>query len=271
MRRAVRDLYLEVIPADGVVDQLATLPGGTHVGITCSPTRGIDATLDLVERLDSLPLNPVPHIAARQVRDTAHLRDILDRLAAHRVDSLFVPAGDIREPVGQFASSLDLLRVMADIGHRLKEIGVTAYPEGHPFIGTETLESALREKQAYATYFVTQMCFDMERIIDWLRDIRSRDIQLEGWVGLPGAVDRKQLLATSLRIGVGDSAKFALRQKSLVGRLLKSGRYDPGALLDGLARHLDDSTLNIGGLYVFSFNQIESTRRWQAEMLERFV
>lgn len=271
LRNAIRNIYLEVFPADGVDEKLASLPDRTYLGITCSPSQGINATLKLLERLSGHEFHLVPHIAARQVRDAAHLRDILAQLDDQRVKSIFVPGGDLREPLGQFDSALQLLRVMAEIGHGLTNIGVAAHPEGHPFIDAGTLQSVLQDKQEFASYLVTQMCFDASRVIDWLTDIRGRGIKLQAWIGLPGVMNRSRLLATSLRIGVGESAKFALKQKTLTGKLLKSRRYQPDDLLFGLAPHLDDEVLNIGGFYLFSFNQVEDTLRWRAEMLERLV
>jgi methylenetetrahydrofolate reductase (NADPH) len=40
---------------------------------------------------------------------------------------------------------------MSKIGHELEEIGITGYPEGHPFLRDETLRQALYEKRPYAT------------------------------------------------------------------------------------------------------------------------
>lgn len=260
-----------MFPADGLVEQLDSFPPGAFIGITCSPSRGIGATLRLVEKLRSQEFNLVPHIAARQIRDVAHLRDVLDELEGHGIRSVFVPGGDIRQPAGEFESALSVLRAMAEIGHRMTNIGVAAHPEGHPFIDSGTLILALQEKQAFATYLVTQMCFDSRRVLDWLDGIRSRGIGLEAWVGLPGVIERSKLFDTALRIGVGESARFALRQKTLARRLVKRRRYDPEDLLLDLAGHMGDERLNIGGFYVFSFNQIASTLAWRAEMLERLV
>ena len=271
LRRAVRNIYLEVFPAENIDEQLLALPQGTSVGITCSPSRGIEATLKLVERLSGHALNLVPHIAARQVRDAAHLRDILAELEGRGVASLFVPGGDIRRPAGQFDSALSLLRVMAEIGHGMTDIGVAAHPEGHPSIDKETLHAALLDKQALANYFVTQMCFDSGKLIEWLTDTRDRGVDMQAWMGLPGVMDRSKLLSTSLRIGVGESARFALKQKTLAGKLLQSRRYQPDDLLVELAHHLDDEALNIGGFYLFSFNQLEDALKWRAEILERLV
>jgi len=271
IRGAIRSIYLEVFPAEGIEDQVLALPDGSYIGITCSPSKGIKATLELVERLRGHAFHLVPHIAARQVRDVSHLRDILAELEGQGVTSLFVPGGDLRRPAGQFDSALSVLRVMAEVGHGMTDIGVAAHPEGHPFIDTDTLQSVLQEKQEFANYLVTQMCFDSGAVIKWLTDIRRHGIKLQAWIGIPGVMNRSRLLATSLRIGVGESARFALKQKILAGKLLKSRRYEPNDLLSGLAPHLDDEALNIGGFYLFSFNQVEETLAWRAEMLERLV
>ena len=271
LHRAVSNIYQEVFPSERIDEQLLALPGSAYVGITCSPSKGIEATLKLVERLNGHALNLVPHIAARQVRDVHHLRDILAELEGHGIKSLFVPGGDMRRPAGQFDSALSLLRMMAEIGHGMTDIGVAAHPEGHPFINGETIRAALRDKQEFANYFVTQMCFDSGRLIEWLTDIRQQGIKLQAWIGLPGVMNRSRLLATSLRIGVGESAKFALKQKALAGKLLTSKRYRPDDLLFGFAPYLEIEPLNIGGFYMFSFNQIEDALSWRAEMMERLV
>lgn len=164
LSNAVRRIYLEVFPADGIEEKLLALPDGAYLGITCSPSKGIQATLELVERLSGHDFHLVPHIAARQVQDVSHLRDILAELEGQGIKSLFVPGGDLRRPAGQFDSALSVLRVMAEIGHGMTDIGVAAHPEGHPFIDTETLRSVLQDKQEFASYMVTQMCFDAGRI-----------------------------------------------------------------------------------------------------------
>jgi methylenetetrahydrofolate reductase (NADPH) len=267
LRRRIELLYLEVFPFDGIEDQLLGMPDGAYIGITCSPSRGLDATLELVERLQGHDFHIVPHIAARQVRDAAHLRDIVQRLTEQGVESLFVPGGDIPEPVGEFDSALAMLRALAESGHPFKHIGVAAHPEGHPTIDSRMLLDALREKQAFATYFVTQMCFDADVLVRWIRMIRDAGIALPAWIGLPGVLNRTRLLRTSLRIGVGDSVRFARRQMKLAGKLVKSRNYRPDDLVFALEPHLGDETLKIDGFYLFSFNQVQETVAWRDEML----
>jgi methylenetetrahydrofolate reductase (NADPH) len=271
LRSCVEQFYLEVFPVDGIEDQLLGLSDGAYIGITCSPRRGLDETLDLVDRLHGHDFHLVPHIAARQVHDSAHLRDIVQRLNGQGVRALFIPGGDIARPVGEFSSSLLLLRELATIGHQFEHIGVAAYPEGHPAISNEILLEALRSKQELATYMVTQMCFDPAVLLGWLKAMRSRGITLPAWLGLPGVMNRMKLLQTSLRIGVGESARFARKQSSLAGRLLRSANYSPDDLVAGLAPGMEDADLGIHGFYLFSFNQVKATVAWREDLLRRLA
>lgn len=268
LRTRLANAYLEVFPAPGIEAELERLPPGSYVAITCSPRRGIGATLDLTERIAGLGLTPVPHVSARLLIDEAHLRDVLSRLHASGVDSVFVPGGDVPEPRGRFSSSLEVLRRMAELGHGFRDVGIAAYPEGHPFLRDDELLDGLREKQAHATYLVTQMCFDARGILRWLRRIRAHGVRLPAWIGLPGAVERSRLLAVSLRIGVGESTRFLGRQKGLVRSLLGKQAYRPDDLLTSLAPGLEDPVLDIPGFHLYSFNQVERTEEWRREALD---
>ncbi len=271
LRSCIEQFYLEVFPVDGIEDQLLGLSDGAYIGITCSPGRGLHETLDLVDRLHGHDFHLVPHIAARQVRDSAHLRDIVQRLNGQGVRALFVPGGDIARPVGKYSSSLLLLRELAAMVHQFEHIGVAAYPEGHPAISNETLLEALRSKQELATYMVTQMCFDPAVLLSWLQSMRTLGITLPAWLGLPGVMNRMKLLQTSLRIGVGESARFARKQSSLSGRLLRSANYCPDDLVAGLAPGMEDTDLGIYGFYLFSFNQVKATVAWREDLLRRLA
>ena len=85
----------EILPVDGVEDLvLAHVPRSVKVTVTASPSRGLEATLTVVERLVGEGYQVVPHLSARLVRDVAHLDDLVARLEALGVHEAFVPAGD---------------------------------------------------------------------------------------------------------------------------------------------------------------------------------
>lgn len=262
--------YLEIVPVPGIEERLLQLPAQAYVAITCSPTKGVDATLDLVEALAERHLRLVPHIAARMVRDRHHLQDILQRLRQSQIESVFVPGGDAPSSVGIYSGSLDLLRAMAEIGHTFKHIGVAAHPEGHPLISDSQLLQLLLEKQGYANYLVTQMCFDPVALIRWLQKMREAGVTLPAWIGLPGVADRARLFKLSTRIGVGQSARILLKQKGLLKRMLGIRPYRPDELLQGLAPYLGENGIGIPGFHLFSFNDIERTEQWRRDALAHY-
>ena len=104
----------------------------------------------------------------------------------------------------------------------------------------------LKQKSALAGYVTTQLCFDPEALLEWLRETREQGVTLPVLVGLPGVVDRRRLLEMSIRIGVGPSLSFLRKQRAL-RKLLGSSRVTPDRVYDGLAPFLEDRELNIMG------------------------
>jgi methylenetetrahydrofolate reductase (NADPH) len=257
----------ELIPMEGAIERTAHLPEGAKVTVTCSPTQGIESTLRFGEELLASGFRIVPHIAARLVIDRAHLEEIVRRLDDLDVREVFVIGGDAKKPAGPFSGAFELLSAMADSGHDFKHVGVGGYPEGHPIIDDGTLRQALLDKRPFATYVVSQMSFDPGAILDWVADIRQQGIGLPVYVGLPGVVERKKLLQISLKIGVGDSARFLTKHTNLVTRFLKSGGYSPDELVKELAPYVGDRDYNIAGFHVYTFNQVEATEKWRRKIL----
>ncbi len=264
----VREAYMEVFPTPSIESRLDVLEPRSYVAVTCSPSKGVDVTLDMVERLARKGFKLVPHIAARMVKNDAHLREIMKRLDDLPVISMFVPGGDLPKPIGKFACALDLLRAISEFDHQFTEIGIAAHPEGHPFISRNVLMEQLLKKQEFANYLVTQMCFDAEVLGGWLREIRNLGITLPAWIGLPGVSDRSTLIMTSMRIGVGDSLRFLKNRGHIAVHLLKSKIYRPDELLINLAPYVADPFFNISGHHIYCFNQVERTEEWRHKFLD---
>jgi methylenetetrahydrofolate reductase (NADPH) len=258
----------EVLPLDGIVERvLEHVPRAVKVTVTASPAKGLDATLTVAEQLSSGGFEVVPHLSARLVRDAAHLEDILARLWASGVREVFVPAGDAREP-GEFHGAADLLHAMGD--HRLgfHSVGITGYPESHHLIDDDTTIKAMFEKEPMATYIVSQICFDPETIRTWVARVRGRGTVLPIWIGLPGIVDNAKLLRISMKIGLGESARFLRAHRAWLARLV-TRTFSPQGLIRGLAPLYGDAEANVGGFHFYTFNELERTERWRRQALER--
>lgn len=267
LARAMHATYMEIFPSPSIEQRLDVLEPGCYVAVTCSPARGVDVTLDLSEHLLARGFRVIPHIAAKMVRDHGHLQEIMRRLGDAGVDSIFVPGGDAPQPLGKYATALQLLRDIADFDHRLQHIGVAAHPEGHPAVDSESLLRELAAKQPYATYLVTQMCFDAAALAAWLRMIRARGITMPAWIGLPGVFDRAALLTASLRIGVGASLRLLRDRSRLIRRLLGPKIYRPDAFLRELAPRLAEPDLGIAGFHLFCFNKVEQSENWRRQFI----
>ncbi|MGH8791030.1 MAG: methylenetetrahydrofolate reductase [Stackebrandtia sp.] len=262
---------LEVLPMGGIVDQVAKLPQGTTVTVTSSPARGTMATLEVAERLAGLGMRAVPHLSARGMRDEAELVEVLHRLDNAGIRDAFVVGGDAAGGDSPYADGLALLEAMHSLGHRLDAVGVPAYPEGHSHIDDETLWAALEAKQRYATYAVTQMCFDAETICGFVGEARRRGIWLPMVAGVPGVVDMAKLLRVSMRIGIGDSLKFARGNGRTVRKLLRIRGYRPDSLVRKLNSRVRDGHCELSGLHIYTFNHVAAAARWLGHARRRLT
>ena len=136
MSRVVRAARYEVLPTATIEDKiLEHVPTEQAVTVTASPSKGLEATLDLTERLIGHGYVAVPHLAARMVRDRAELAEICDRLTGKGITRVFVPGGDA-DPAGGYPDALSLLEDLDALGRPFPHVGITGYPESHPTIPT---------------------------------------------------------------------------------------------------------------------------------------
>ena len=258
----------EVLPFGSVEDAvLEHVPTEVTLTVTVSPRKGIEHTLDVTERLTRNGYSVVPHLSARLVRDRAHLAEILARVDEMGAHDVFVVAGDADEPAGAFEGAAPLLESIAELGHRFEQVGITGYPESHPLISDETTIQAMFEKARFATYIVSQICFDPSVTAGWVDRVWSRGTRLPIYIGIPGAVPRTKLLRISTTIGLGASARFLRRHRSWFAHALRPGGFSPDPLIAGLEPSLDAGEPRIAGFHIFTFNDLADTERWRQEHL----
>jgi len=260
----------EILPLDGIEEEVREhLRAGARVTVTASPRKGLEATLSLSERLATAGYAVVPHLSARLVRDRPHLEEVLDRLHAAGVRELFVPAGDADEP-GAFHGAADLLAAMGELRHRFEEVGITGYPESHHLISDEETINAMFAKAPMATCVISQICFDPDVIAGWVHAVRARGTHLPIWIGLPGSVDYAKLVRISMKIGLGESARFLRHHGSWMSRLMTRS-FKPDPLIKGLGPLYADPEAGIAGFHLYTFNEVAKTERWRRRMLEKLA
>ena len=233
---------IEVTPAGaGKVESFAdVLAQGTDVNVTFLPGSDPADTAAVVARLADEGMHPVPHIAARSIKDKAQLEDMLKSLkAAAPIDEVLIIGGGVDNPVGDFDSSMQILETGLIQDYGISKIGVSGHPEGSPDIPDDALASALAWKNEFAKkeglqlYIETQFCFEADQVLQWERDIRAAGNELPIRIGIPGPATIKTLFRFAQISGIGPSMRFISKQARNVAKLMTV--QAPDRLLAGLA------------------------------------
>ncbi len=270
LRAVIGAARFELIPIRSAATAMVAVPAAAAVSVTCSPTKGLDPTLDLAAELTAAGHRAIPHLASRMVDGPDHVGAIPDRLAALDLREIFVIAGDAAKARGPYPGSVALLEQLLVRAPGVTHVGVAAYPDGHPLLDEEMLVAALLAKQdllrrhGLSGHATTQMCFDADRVLRWLERVRAAGLELPIHLGVAGAVERTKLVSLGVRLGVGSSLRF-LRKNTGLLKMFGSAAYDPGQVLDPLSPHL--ARLGVSGIHLFTFNQVDATRQWQAQRL----
>ena len=82
------------------------------------------------------------------------------------------------------------------------------------------------------------------------------------------SVDHAKLMRISMRVGLGESARFLRHHRSWMSRLL-TRRFKPDPLLRALAPTLADPAANVAGFHLYTFNEVARTERWRRAALRR--
>jgi methylenetetrahydrofolate reductase (NADPH) len=264
----VRNMSYEVMPFKNT-DQavLANVPTTIPLTVTVTEARGLEATLNLAERLLHNGYSVSPHLAARQFVDQNQVAEVVARLRDAGARSVFVIAGDAPRPVGKFHDAYGLLQAMQAVDNPFERVGIGGYPEGHPTISQEAIDLALKQKAPMATHIITQICFDATTTSSWAARVAASGIELPVYVGMPGPVSRQKLARIAAGIGLGQSARFLQKQQGLLWRFLLPGGYRPTRLAKQLGAAVPKVSTNIRGLHIFTFNELRKTELWRRKLL----
>ncbi len=253
-------------PDTAEIAALATvLPAGTEIYFTAVPTVSRAEIVQGAAALRKAGLEPVVHIAARRLPSEQHLQDLLAGLRGEAdVRRLLVIGGDV-EAAGPFHDALAVIRKGRLREAGFEEIGIGAYPEGHPRIPPERLEAALDQKIAVATaqglmvHIVSQFSFAPERILAWLQQLRACGINWPVKVGMAGPTSMPALFRYAKRCGVGASLR-GLVSGAATGLI---GHVGPDRIIETLA-----AAEGLGDIapHYFSFGGAVETARYACEV-----
>jgi len=267
----LRGYSIEINPRQPKVLDAAVerLDRGTEVFLAWIPGANPMDAVAPAARLKGAGLTPVPHVGARHVESAAQLQHFAARLAGEAgVDRILVIGGDRAKPAGPYDSSLGVMQTGVFQKAGISRMAVAGFPEGNPNIPEATLDQSLAAKVKFAREsglelsVVTQFCFKADPIVEWLRRVHDRGIELPVRVGLAGPAGLMTLARYAVRCGIGNSLHVLTEHPSFARLLTEKG---PEPIIRGLATSLrEDEThaLSIAGLHLYVFGGFDKTIDW---------
>lgn len=277
LEHLIKDFSLEMTGKDiaALHEARAVIPQDARINVTYLASEDLDMRVAAAKAVHDLGFVPVPHISARRLGSQNELEDFLERLrevnAAHHV---FVIGGDPTAPAGPYPDALSVIGTGLLEKYGVREVGIAGYPEGHPDIATDVLWRDLEGKTAelrrrgLSAVVLTQFAFDTAPVIDWIRDARTRGIDAQLRIGVPGPAGVKQLLSFARRFGIGANAMIVKKYGFSLTNLL--GTAGPDRFLNDLAGVLSDESLSRDvKLHFYAFGGLTPTAQWAQRFIDQ--
>lgn len=254
----------------GVAEKLMVT--GSEIFVASLPKDSIDKQVAAMVKIHQMGLKPIPHIVARNIKSSVELKEVLQRFAVEaKIDAALILGGDRDDAVGEFNNSLQLIEtgLLQKVG--IRKIYLGCYPEGHPRISAEILDTARALKIAAAkragleVELISQFCFEAQPIVEFVKKLRREGITAPLRVGVAGPSSRATLVKYALICGVGASLR-ALRERQNLAKNMLSGET-PEKLLSELALAMSDNPdLGISGVHFFTFGSLEKSAEFVNNM-----
>ena len=271
MTSVLDDFSMEMTGKDveKVEKAAAVIPPGTRIHITFLENEDLQTRLNAAAAVKRLGFTPVPHISARRIRSKEMLEEFLGALQAiGATANVFAVGGDPAVPHGPYEDSLALIESGLFQQFGVKHISIAGHPDKHPDVPVDVLWSALESKSAALAKLrmpgtvLTQVEFDVDRVLAWLADVRQRGVTLPVRVGVPGPTSIKGLLGFASRLGVSTSTTIARKYGFSVTNLL--GKAGPDTFIRDLEAGLDPARHGQVGLHFYTFGGFKTTAEWIA-------
>jgi methylenetetrahydrofolate reductase (NADPH) len=266
----LRGFSIELNPGDTKTLEGAAerLDRGTEVSlawIAGSNPMNMIAPAAMLKRAGHLAM---PHVAARHLESAAQLERLAKQLQNACVDRILIIGGDRAAPAGPYDSSLAVMQsgVFQEAG--ITRVAIGGFPEGNPYIPEKMLNEALDAKVSFARReglqlsIITQFCFRAEPVIEWVRRVRARGINIPIEVGLAGPASLLTLMRYAVRCGVGNSLHVLKENPSFARILTERG---PEPIIRRLAASVANGNgrkLGISGLHFYIFGGFKKTMDW---------
>lgn len=271
MEAFLKGYSIEVMPrtAEKVEDFRALLPKGTRVYIAHIDGTPIEDMVATAKRIAGEGFDVMPHFPARIIKDKATLVDWVGRYKDVGVNQGLLLAGGVTTPVGDFATSMQLLETDAFTG--FDRLHVAGHPEGNKDIDPDGSDKMVMEAARWKSAFsertdakmamATQFCFEAAPVIDWVNRLQAEGIKLPVHIGVAGPAKLQTLIKFAISCGVGASLRVLQNRAMDVTKLLLP--YEPTEFLADLAAHkAKNPNFGIEQVHFFPLGGIKTNAQW---------
>ena len=251
---------------EGLKEAAPLIKPATQIAITFLPGEEMSQRVEAAKLVRELGFEPIVHLSARRFTSRAELEQYLADITREAgVKRVFIIAGDPPEPEGPFEDSLQVIETGLLEKYGIDIVGIGGHPEGHPnvskpdlWVWMEKKIAALRER-GIVPLVVTQFAFDDDAIIAWVKEMRSRGIEVPVRLGVPGPAGIKRLLGFAKRCGVGASASVMKKYGISLTNLI--GTAGPDKLVAALDKGLSEEHGRVR-LHFYPFGALTASAQW---------
>ena len=253
----------------------SVIPPGTRINVTFLENEDLQMRVDAAAAVKRLGFTPVPHISARRIKSQEMLEEFLDALRdIGATENVFSVGGDPAVPHGPYEDSLAVIESGVLQQYGVRHISMGGHPSGDPNIPADVLIPALQKKAAALAKadipgtIITQVDFDVDRVLAWIAEVRAAGVELPVRVGVPGPASVKLLLGFAGRLGISTSATIAKKYGLSVTNLL--GKAGPENFIRDLQAGLDPAKHGLVKLHFYTFGGFKTTAEWIAAHAQDF-
>jgi methylenetetrahydrofolate reductase (NADPH) len=258
-----------------VENAASVIPAGTRINVTFLENEDLAMRVNAAAAVKRLGFTPVPHISARRLKSQEMLEEYLTALRdIGAAENVLIIGGDPTQPMGPYEESLTVIESGLLQKYGVKHISMGGHPSGDPNIPAEVLMPAIEKKSAALAQLeipgtiITQVDFDVDRVLAWIADVREHGVTLPIRVGAPGPASVKLLLGFASRLGISTSTTIAKKYGLSVTNLL--GKAGPDKFIRDLQAGLDPGKHGEVKLHFYTFGGFKTSAEWIANFRQEF-
>ena len=277
MSTVLDDFSMEMTGKDvaKVENAASVIPPGTRINVTFLENEDLAMRVDAAAAVKRLGFTPVPHISSRRIKSQEMLEEYLAALRdIGAAENVLVIGGDPTVAMGPYEESLAVIESGVLQQYGVKHVSIGGHPSGDPNIPGDVLCSAMQKKAAALAKLdipgtiITQVDFDVDRVLAWMAEVREHGVELPIRVGVPGPASVKLLLGFASRLGISTSTTIAKKYGLSVTNLL--GKAGPDRFIRDLQSGLDPAKHGEVKLHFYTFGGFKTTAEWIANHSQDF-